>query len=109
MSNMGEREGILKIKCKQNISFPEARKQYEQFYAVQTYASAVKPNTCNKQTQTEDKDTQTDDSFTEYLKQQTASEKKTSKEKTNETKGKRTSSPCPGPALKPATLEIMKK
>ena len=70
---------ILKIKCEQNISFPEARKPYEQFYAVQTYASAVKPNTCNKQTQTEDKDTQTDDSFTEYLKQQTASEKKQAK------------------------------
>ena len=99
---------ILKIKCEQNISFPEARKQYEQFYAVQTYASAVKPNTCNKQTQTDDKDTQTDDSFDEYLKQQTVSEK-TSKEKTNETKGKRTSSPRPGPALKPATLEMMKK
>ena len=99
---------ILKIKCEQNISFPEARKQYEQFYAVQTYASAVKPNTCNKQTQTEDKDTQTDDSFDKYLKQQTVSEK-TSKEKTNETKGKRTSSPRPGPALKPATLEMMKE
>ena len=66
---------ILKIKCEQNISFPEARKQYEQFYAVQTYASAVKPNTCNKLTQTDDKDTQTDDSFDEYLKQQTVSEK----------------------------------
>ena len=46
--------------------FPDARKQLEQFNAVQTYASAVKPSTCNKQTQTEDKDTQTDDSFTEY-------------------------------------------
>ena len=75
---------------------------------MQTYASAVKPNTCNKQTQTEDKDTKTDDSFDEYLKQQTVSEK-TSKEKTNESKGKRTSSPRPGPALKPATLEMMKK
>ena len=99
---------IQKIKYEQNISFPEACTQYEQFYAVQTYASAVKPNTCNKQTQTKDKDTQTDDSFPEYLKQQTASVK-TSKEKTNETKGKRTSFPRPGPALKPATLEMMKK
>ena len=67
---------ILKIKCEKNITFPEARKQFEQFNAVQTYASAVKPSTCNKQTQTEYKDTQTDDSFTKYLKQQTASEKK---------------------------------
>ena len=75
-----EKEKILKIKCEQNITFPEARKQFEQFNAVQTYASAVKPSTCNKQTQTEDKDTQTDDSFTEYLKQQKASEK-TGKEK----------------------------
>ena len=99
---------ILKIKCEQNITFPEARKQFEQFNAVQTYASAVKPSTCNKQTQTVDKDTQTDDSFTEYLKQQTASEK-TGKEKTNEKQGKGTSSPSPGPALKPATLEMMKK
>ena len=99
---------ILKIKCEQNITFPEARKQFEQFNAVQTYASAVKPSTCNKQTQTEDKDTQTDDSFDEYLKKQTASEK-TSKEKTNEKQGKGTSSPSPGPALKPATLEMMKK
>ena len=96
---------ILKIKCEQNITFPEARKQLEQFNAVQTYASAVKPS---KQTQTEDKDTQTDDSFTEYLKQQTASEK-TSKEKTNEKQGKGTSSLSPGPAHKPGTLEMMKK
>ena len=58
---------ILKIKCEQNITFPEARKQFDQFNAVQTYASAVKPSTCNKQTQTEDRETQTDDSFTEYI------------------------------------------
>ena len=37
-----EKEKILKIKCEQNITFPEARKQFEQFNAVQTYASAVK-------------------------------------------------------------------
>ena len=59
---------ILKIKCEQNISFPEARKQYEQFYQARTYASAVKPDTCNKSTESENKSTQTDDSFTEYLK-----------------------------------------
>ena len=59
---------ILKIKCEQNISFPEARKQYEQFYDTRSYASAVKPGTCNKSTQTENKTTQTDDSFDEYLK-----------------------------------------
>ena len=57
---------ILKIKCEQNISFPEARKQYEQFYDTRSYASAVKPGTCNKSTQTENKTTQTDDSFDEY-------------------------------------------
>ena len=76
---MEKEKKILKIKCEQNITFPDARKQFEQFNAVQTYASAVKPSTCNKQTQTEDKDTQTDDSFTEYLKQQTASEKQAKK------------------------------
>ena len=65
---MGERKKILKIKCEQNISFPEARKQYEQFYQARTYASAVKPGTCNKSTETDNKSTQIDDSFTEYLK-----------------------------------------
>ena len=39
---------ILKIKCENNLSFPEARKQYKQFYTGQTYASAVKQGTCNK-------------------------------------------------------------
>ena len=58
---------ILKIKCEQNISFPEARKQYKPFYQARTYASAVKPGTCNKSTETDNKTTQTDDSFTEYL------------------------------------------
>ena len=59
---------ILKIKCENNISFPDPRKLYTQFYTGQTYASAVKPGTCNKSTQTENKTKQTDDSFTEYLK-----------------------------------------
>ena len=62
---------ILKNKSENNLSFPEARKQYKQFYTGQTYACAVKPGTCNKSTQTDNKSTQTDDSFTEYLKQQT--------------------------------------
>ena len=100
---------ILKIKCENNLSFPDARKQYEQFYTGQTYASAVKPGTCNKSTQTDNKSTQTDDSFTEYLKQTT--------EKTQGTKEKRNASPKPGksnssqygPALKGATLEMIKK
>ena len=61
---------ILKIKCEQNISFPEARKQYEQFYDTLSYASAVKPGICNKSTQTGNKSTQIDDSFTKYSKQQ---------------------------------------
>ena len=55
---------ILKIKCENNLSFSEARKQFEQFYQARIYASAVKPGTCNKSTQTEDKSTQTDDSIT---------------------------------------------
>ena len=100
---------ILKIKCENNLSFPDARKQYEQFYTGQTYASAVKPGTCNKSTQTDNKSTQTDDSFTEYLKPTT--------EKTQGTKEKRNASPKPGksnsshsgPALKGATLEMIRK
>ena len=75
---------ILKIKCEQNISFPEARKQYEQFYdTTRSYASAVKPGTCNKSTQTENKNTQTDDSFDEYFKKKNKKnhhQKKTPKE-----------------------------
>ena len=45
---------ILKIKCEQYISFPEAGKQFEQFNEEQSYASVVKRNTCNKATQTID-------------------------------------------------------
>ena len=67
---------ILKIKCENNLSFPDARKQYEHFYTGQTYASAVKSGTCNKSTQTDNKSTQTDDSFTEYLKQTTEVQRK---------------------------------
>ena len=101
---------ILKIKCEQNISFPEGRKQYEQFYDTRSYASAVKPGTCNKSTQTEIKTTQTDDSFDEYLKKQEKSpSEKTPKETPKGKQDKNTSSPRPGPALKPATLEMMKK
>ena len=101
---------ILKIKCEQNISFPEARKQYEQFYDTRSYASAVKPGTCNKSTQTENKTTQTDDSFDEYLKkQEKPPSEKTPKETPKGKQDKNTSSPRPGPALKPATLEMIKK
>ena len=101
---------ILKIKCEQNISFPEARKQYEQFYDTRSYASAVKPGTCNKSIQTENRTTQTDDSFDEYLKKQEKStSEKTPKETPKGKQDKNTSSPRPGPALKPATLEMMKK
>ena len=103
---------ILKIKCDNNlISFPGVRKQYEQFYTGQTYASALKPGTCNKSTQTDNKSTQRDLSFTEFLKQPTT-EKKTqgTLEKCNSSPhpGKSNSS-YPGPALKAATLEMMKK
>ena len=108
---------IIKIKCENNLSFPEARKQYEQFYTGQTYARAVKPGTCNKSTQTDNKSTQTDDSFTEYLKQQTTEKTQGTQEKRNSTQEKRNSSPHPGksnsshpgPALKAATLDMMKK
>ena len=57
---------ILKSKCENKLSFPEA---HGQFYTGQTYTSAVKPGTYNKSTQTDNKSTQTDDSLTEYLKQ----------------------------------------
>ena len=84
---------ILKIKCEQDILFPEARKQYEQFY-TRIYASAVKPSTCNKSTQTEEK----------YIKQITS--EKTPKETLKGKPEKNTSSPRPGPAL---MLEMIKK
>ena len=102
----------MKIKCEQNISFPEARKQFEQFNGAKTYASVVKPGTCNKSTQTDNKSTQTDDSFTEYLQQQTNKQTKTKEG----TQGKSNPSPHPGksnsspvPALKAGTLEMIKK
>ena len=97
---------ILKIKCENNLSFPDARKQYKQFYTSQTYASAVKPGTCNKSTQTDNKTTQTDDSFTKYLKQTT--EKTQEKRNSSPHPGKSNSS-HPGPALKAATLEMIEK
>ena len=97
---------ILKIKCEQNISFPEARKLYEQFFQARTYASAVKPGTCNKSTETDNKSTQTDDSFTEYLKQQTQEKQQKSPKGKPQEKGN--PSP-PGQILKPATLEMIRK
>ena len=102
---------ILKIKCEQNISFPEPRKQYEQLNGAKNYASAVKPCTCNKSIQTDNKSTQTDDSFTEYLKQQTTEKMQDGtqgKSKSSPHPGKSNSS-HPGPALKQATLDMMKK
>ena len=99
---------ILKSKCENKLSFPEAHRQ---FYTGQTYTSAVKPGTYNKSTQTDNKSTQTDDSLTEYLKQ-----KETEKTQAG-TQGKSYSSPHPGksnsshpgPALRQATLNMMKK
>ena len=107
MPTMGEREENIEKKCENNLSFPDARKQYEQFYTGQTYASAVKPGTCNKSTQTDIKSTQTDDIFTEYLKQTTEKTKGT-QENRNSSPGKSNSSHS-GPALKGATLEMIKK
>ena len=103
-------KNILKIKCENNLSFPEARKQYKQYYTGQTYASAVKPGTCKKSTQTDNKSTQTDDSFTVYLKQQTTGKTQGTEKKRNSSPHPRKSnSSHPGPALKAATLEMMKK
>ena len=62
----GRKRKILKIKCENNLSFPEARKQFEQFYQARTYASAVKPGTCNKSTETHNNSTQTDDDELEF-------------------------------------------
>ena len=109
-AHSGKKRSVYSKLNVNRTSHPEARKQYEQFNRAKTYASAVKPGTCNKSTQTDNKSTQTDDSFTEYLKQQTT-------EKTQGTQEKRNSSPHPGksnsshpgPALKAATLEMMKK
>ena len=66
----------------------------------------MKPGTCNKSTETDNKTTQTDDSFTEYLKQTQEKQKEPQKGKPKE---KSTSSSLPGPALKPATLEMIRK
>ena len=97
---------ILKIKCEQNISFPEARKQYEQFYQARTYASAVKLGTCNKSTETHNNSTQTDDSFTEYLKQQTQEKQQEPPKGKPQVKGNPSR---PGQTLKPATLKMIRK
>ena len=70
------------------------------------YASAVKPGTCNKSTETDNKSTQTDDSFTEYLKQQTQEKQQEPPKEKPQEKGNPS---CPGQTLKPATLEMMRK
>ena len=97
---------ILKIKCENNLSFPEARKQFEQFYQARTYASAVKPGTCNKSTETHNNSTQTDDSFTEYLKKQTQEKQQEPSKGKPQEKGNPSR---PGQTLKPATLEMIRK
>ena len=97
---------ILKNNCEQNISFPEARKQYEQFYQARTYASAVKPGTCNKSTETDTKSTQIDDSFTEYLKKQTEEKQQEPPKGKPQEKGNPSR---PGQTLKPAILEMIRK
>ena len=97
---------ILKIKCEQNISFPEARKQYEQFFQARTYASAVKPGTCNKSTEADTKSTQIDDSFREYLKKQTEEKQQEPPKGKPQEKGNPSR---PGQTLKPATLEMIRK
>ena len=103
---MGEREKILKIKCENNLSFPEARKQFEQFYQARTYASVVIQGTCNKSTETHNNSTQTDDSFTEYLKKQTQEKQQEIPKGKPQEKGNPSR---PGQTLKPATLEMIRK
>ena len=88
------------------MSFPEARKQLEQFHQAGTYASAVKPGTCNKSTETDNKTTQTDDSFTEYLKQQTQEKQQEPPKGKPQEKGNPSR---PGQTFKPATLEMIRK
>ena len=81
---------IVKIKVEQNITFPEARKQYELFYEAKSYASAVRPSTCNKATQTEDKSTQTEESMANQTKQtETKTQEKPQEKKTEKKAGKR--------------------
>ena len=76
----------------------------------QKLENTVKPGTCNKSTQTDNKSTQIDDIFTAYLKQQEqSSSEKTPKETPKGKQDKNTSSPRPGPALKPATMEMIEK
>ena len=104
--NWRKKRKFEKIKCEQNISFLEVRKQYKQFYQARTYASAVKPGTCNKSTETDNKTTQTDDSFTEYLKQQTQEKQKEPPIGKPQEKGNPSR---PGQTLKPATLEMIRK
>ena len=103
---MGEREKNPSNKIWNNLSFPEARKQFEQFYQARTYASAVKPGTCNKSTETDNKTTQADDSFTEYLKQQTQEKQQEPPKGKPQEKGNLSG---PGQTLKPATLEMIRK
>ena len=66
----------------------------------------MKPDTCNKSTETDNKSTQIDGSFTEYLKQQT--QEKTTRTTKGKPQEKGNPSP-PGQTLKPATLEMMRK
>ena len=88
------------------MSFPEARKQFEQFYQARTYANAVKPGTCNKSAETHNNSTQTDDSFTEYLKQQTQEKQQEPPQGKPQEKGNPS---LPGQTLKPAALEMISK
>ena len=99
-------KNILKIKCEQYISFPEALKQYEQFYQARTYASAVKPGTCNKSTETDNKSTQIDNSFTEYLNKQTQEKQQEPPKRKPQEKGNPSRQ---GQTLKPATQEMIRK
>ena len=107
--NGRKRRKFSKSNVKKNLSFPEARKQYKQFYTGQTYASAVKPGTCNKSKQTENKSTQTDESFTEYIKQQATEKTQGTQEKRYSSHPGKSNSSNHGSALKQATLDMTKK
>ena len=108
--NGRKRRKYLKSNVKTTYHFLKLINITSNFYTGQTYASALKPGSCNKSTQTDNKSTQTDDSYTEYLKKQATEKTQGTQEKSNSSPhpGKSNSS-HPGPALKQAILDMMKK
>ena len=100
---------ILKIKYEQNISFQDARKQYEDLNEKTTYASVVKPTTANKSTQTEDKSTQTDQLTSSPPPKPTPRRKSSDRISESQNQKPKHSSPSAKTSLKPGTMEMIKK